>query len=89
MLKSYKFIINGKVQGVYYRVTIQKSANTLNFKGYVKNLSNGNVEACVYCDESQLAQFREILKKGSKSSRVDTIKESPCNEIFTKGFEVR
>jgi len=37
-MKSYKFIINGKVQKVSYRLYVSQNAS--NFNGYVKNISN-------------------------------------------------
>ena len=86
-MKSYKFIISGKVQGVYYRVSIKNNAH--NYKGYVKNLPDGTVEACVSCVESELPKFIEILQNGSKASNVTDIKQFECDEIFTNAFEVR
>ena len=88
-MKNYKFIISGKVQGVYYRVSIKNSALKSNYKGYVKNLPDGNVEACVTCEESQLNNFIEILKQGSQYSNVTNIEQSKHNEVFNNKFEVR
>lgn len=89
-MKSYKFIISGKVQGVYYRKTIYENCTLVNFNGYVKNLDNGNVEACISIkNDLELKQFRKILKKGSMSSKVTSIEKFDCKEIFTNGFEIR
>lgn len=88
-MKSCKFIISGKVQGVYYRVNVKKNALKLNYKGYVKNLSNGTVEAGVTCEESQLDAFIEILKKGSQQSKVTNIAKSEHTTTFSNPFEVR
>ncbi len=89
MMKNYRFIISGRVQGVYYRANIKKSAHSSGFNGYVKNLSNGSVEACVTCEEVELSKFNSILKKGSMLSNVTDIKQLECDEIFDNGFEVR
>lgn len=88
-MKSYKFIVSGKVQGVYYRVSVKNNALKSDYKGYIKNSPDGNVEACVNCLESELSAFVEILQKGSKSSNVTDITQFECEEIFTKEFEVR
>ena len=85
-MKTYKFIISGKVQGVYYRKSISNTAKKSKFNGYVKNLSNGNVEAVVTCEENRLNEFISILKKGSSFSRVDSIKQSLINENYAKDF---
>jgi acylphosphatase len=40
-------IFSGTVQGVGFRFTVQKYALVLGLKGWVKNLSNGSVEALI------------------------------------------
>jgi len=88
-MKSYKFIVSGRVQGVYYRKTICENAIIQNFKGYVKNLSNGDVEVVVSCDENNLNKFIDILQRGSNNSIVNHIEQSYIDEIFTKRFEIK
>jgi acylphosphatase len=88
-MQSYRFIIIGHVQGVYYRKNVQENAQKTRFSGYVKNLSDGSVEACVTCDESRLDSFLDILQKGSQASIVHEIKQFHCDEIFSKDFEIR
>jgi acylphosphatase len=88
-VKSYKFLINGRVQGVWYRASVQKNAQKLGFDGYVKNLSDGSVEAVVNCREERLAEFVSVLKKGSPLSRVENIVQSDADEEFGGGFFVR
>ena len=62
-MRSYKFIVIGRVQGVYYRKNIQENASSKNFNGYVKNLSDGSVEACVSCEGERFKRFYRDLKK--------------------------
>ena len=88
-MKNYKFIVTGKVQGVYYRINVKNNAIKANFRGYVKNLVNGTVEACVSCLESEVDTFIQILKNGSTQSRVTNIQKLKCNNTYTKIFEVR
>lgn len=89
-MQSYRFVIKGKVQGVYYRKTIFENATIVNFNGYVKNLSDGSVEACITCkNELEKKQFKKILKKGSMMSKVNTIEIFEIDDIFENGFEIR
>jgi len=88
-MQSYKFIVSGKVQGVYYRKTINENAQKLNFSGYVKNLKNGNVEAAVTCKKEDLDKFINILKQGSINSEVNDIKQLTIDEIFINKFEIK
>ncbi|QOY55761.1 acylphosphatase [Candidatus Sulfurimonas marisnigri] len=88
-MKNYKFIINGRVQGVFYRKSTYEKSIKENFSGYVKNLPNGSVEACVTCNENDINRFIEILKKGSTKSIVKNIERHPCDETFSGDFEIR
>jgi len=88
-MKSYIFLISGRVQGVWYRATVQKNAQAGGFSGYVKNLPDGRVEAGVMCEEKQLDNFISLLEKGSERSYVDHIEQEECAEIFSGGFRVR
>ena len=88
-MKNYKFIISGKVQGVYYRKNVHKQAVISNFSGYVKNLPDRTVEAGVTCDEVKLADFISILKKGSKNSYVEKIEYKSSNELNKGSFKIK
>jgi len=87
-MNNYKFIIQGIVQKVYYRKTICDNAKKHNFNGYVKNLTNGNVEASITCTDEELNIFIKILQKGSLKSKVTKIIQSKTNTTFTQSFSV-
>ena len=87
-MNNYKFIIKGIVQKVYYRKTICDNAKKRNFKGYVKNLTNGDVEAAITCTDQELAIFIQILQKGSIKSKVTKIIQSKTNTTFSNAFSV-
>ena len=88
-MKSYRFKVSGKVQGVFYRKNVYNNSLAKDFSGYVKNLPDGSVEACVTCSEKDIDTFIDILKKGSPKSIVEDIKKLPCDEIFSGYFEIR
>lgn len=88
-MKNYKFVIKGKVQGVWYRKTICSNANKMNVSGYVKNLENGDVEAACSIEEAALETFVAMLKKGSLASRVKSVVMQECTEAFSGAFEIR
>lgn len=88
-MKSFKYIISGKVQGVYYRKYTSDTALKEGFKGYVRNLQDGNVEACVSCEDKDHDKFLSILKKGSPASSVENIQRVETDEIFSQPFEIR
>jgi acylphosphatase len=83
-LKVYKYIIEGKVQGVGYRFFAYRKANEFDIKGYAKNLMNGNVEVIAVGTEANLQKYLAELKKGPMRAYVSTIivEEYESDEIF-------
>jgi len=88
-MKSYRFIIRGRVQGVWYRKSVQEAAAKAGFSGYVQNLFDGSVEAAVTCDERRLKDFTGLLERGSRLSEVEQIEMTEIREAFDNGFAVR
>ncbi|MGM0534157.1 MAG: acylphosphatase [Campylobacterota bacterium] len=89
-MKSYKYRVQGRVQGVFYRASIQEAAQEKGFSGYVQNLPDGSVEAGVSCaDERECQEFEAILHQGSKLSRVDRVACEAVEDLFSGGFEIK
>lgn len=87
-MNSYRFRITGKVQGVWYRKSVQQKAQARGFAGYVKNLPDGSVEAGVTLDDEDFATFIAILEEGSPASEVECIEQEAAFEFFETPFAV-
>lgn len=70
MIKKIRAVVIGTVQGVGYRYFTVMRASGLGIVGYVKNLSNGNVEIVAEGEEADLDQFVELLKRGPSGAYV-------------------
>jgi len=90
-MEWYRFIIHGKVQGVFYRKSVSQALMKKQFKGYILNLSNGTVEVVAEIFDDEFDLFMGILKDGSLLSNVEDIKYEIINdaEFTTDGFEIR
>ncbi len=88
-MNCYKFIIKGKVQGVFYRRSIYKAAKIIGLKGYIKNLNNGDVKAIALLDDNNFENFINILKNGSPNSITKDIISFECDEFDFDNFEIR
>ncbi|WP_456479847.1 acylphosphatase [Nautilia sp.] len=87
---TYRFIISGKVQGVWYRKFVSENAKKAGFKGYVRNLPDTRVEAVAEIEnEEKLKEFLEILKKGSPYSDVKNIDFKQIEDMKFDDFEIR
>ncbi|WP_299976839.1 acylphosphatase [Desulfobacula sp.] len=85
-----KVIVSGRVQGVFYRFHTKNTADRLGVKGYVKNLSNGSVEAVFEGEQPSVTQMMDWCHKGPAASKVEDVlaekAEAPSN---FETFEIR
>ena len=90
-MEWYRFLIFGKVQGVYYRKSVSQAMMKKQFKGYIQNLSNGKVEVVAEVFDDEFDTFIAVLKEGSPLSSVEDIQYEIIHdaEFHTDGFEVR
>ena len=90
-MEWYRFIVWGRVQGVYYRKSVSQALMKKQFKGYIQNLSDGTVEVVAEIFDDDFDSFMRILKEGSLLSSVDDVKYEIIDdaEFNTDGFEVR
>ena len=63
------------VQGVGFRYFAQRSAAKHQVHGFVRNLSDGRVEAFAQGSERQVTGFRDDLTTGPRFSKVVEIEE--------------
>ncbi len=70
--------IKGRVQGVGFRWFARETAASLGLSGWVRNRTDGSVEAEAEGSEEALDAFIERLKTGNPAARVDEIVSSPA-----------
>ena len=70
------YVVEGRVQGVGFRMFVEGVALELGLKGYVCNRRDGSVEVCAEGDEKVLKRLRAELEKGPSASRVVRVAES-------------
>jgi len=61
MQKRLHIYYAGSVQGVGFRFTVERTANSLGLSGWVKNLGDGRVETVVEGEETALESFRQKI----------------------------
>jgi acylphosphatase len=83
-------IVEGLVQGVSFRDYTRRQAFILHLTGWVRNLSDGSVEAMLCGADSDITRMLDWLRQGSPRSRVDNlrIRQVPATEHFTT-FAIR
>ncbi len=87
-----KFIVQGKVQKVFYRKYVSQALAKTVYIGYIRNLSDGTVEVVLKTEPNQnISEVLKILNEGSPKSEVTGVDMTLCDEEtkFTNSFEVR
>lgn len=69
-----RFWISGRVQGVFFRDHTRKWASSLGLSGWVRNLSDGRVEALVEGEKEKIHRLESQLREGPPMSRVDDMR---------------
>jgi len=72
-MRQLHLLIHGKVQGVFYRDFVKKTADSLELKGWVRNNPNETVEVVAEGEEEKLKKLLEKCKDGPAAAKVDDI----------------
>ena len=87
-MPALRLMIFGRVQGVGYRAFVAEEGRRLGVTGWVRNRSDGSVEAVVSGDGRAVAAMLAACRRGPRFSAVERIEEEPCEEA-AGGFEIR
>ena len=75
-------IVSGRVQGVFFRMETQRAAERLGVGGWVKNRSDGTVEAVFEGETKKVDQALDWCRKGPPNASVSDV---AINEIDYSG----
>jgi acylphosphatase len=89
MIRSYKILVKGKVQGVNYRYSAQAMAHKLNLTGFVRNEHDGSVLCHAEGEEENVQKFIDWCSVGPKLSDVTEVKPEEQEVQGYQTFELR
>jgi len=72
-------IIEGRVQGVWFRESTRREAVSLKLTGWVKNRPDGTVEALIEGPEHEVNRLVSWCQKGPPAARVNSIRKEQDN----------
>ena len=72
-MKTKHLKILGKVQGVFYRASAKKKAEELEISGWIKNASDGSVEAMITGSDQQISNYIQWCKSGPDKANVEDV----------------
>lgn len=76
----YRYLVSGRVQGVFFRASTAREARALGISGHAINLADGRVEVLAYGPAEALEALGRWLRRGPPAARVDelTVEKLDC-----------
>jgi acylphosphatase len=81
-----RYVVIGRVQGVFYRASTQEAALRLGLVGWVRNCDDGSVELVACGEEPVLQQLENWLWQGPKYADVSAVEVSAVDLDMDSGF---
>lgn len=78
-----RFLVHGKVQGVFFRHSTRLQAERLAIRGIARNLPDGSVEVIAWGAAPAIQELRAWLHRGPVQARVDAVHESDPGSLDT------
>ena len=91
-MATARFIVRGKVQGVWFRAGTRDVAVRLGLAGYARNRADGSVEVLAAGDADAIDALQRWLHEGPPLARVDEVlrlSPDPGMEADAVGFGIR
>lgn len=87
--EAVHLLVQGRVQGVFFRASTEKKAVELGLSGWVRNCEDGSVEVHAEGDRENLDQFIAWCRKGPPLAKVNELDVNWISTEGLKSFEVR
>ncbi|MDP2144573.1 MAG: acylphosphatase [Gallionella sp.] len=87
-IKKLHLVMYGRVQGVWYRDSMRREAEHLGVSGWVRNRSDGAVEAMVQGEAGAVDGLVRWAHRGPQLAEVERVEVEPGSGSYA-GFEVR
>ena len=83
-----KFVVSGRVQGVFFRASTREEALRLGLTGHARNLPDGSVEVVACGDDAALAELERWLALGPPLAQVSRVQRSAADIAAPERFRI-
>ncbi len=84
-----KVVVSGRVQGVFFRDSTRREAQRLGVGGWVRNRSDGRVEALFEGPADAVEQLVRWCREGPRHADVDDVSVTEVEPEGLDGFAIR
>ena len=81
--------LTGRVQGVFFRAWTSDEARTLGLTGWIRNCSDGSVEAHIEGDPDAVEEMIDLMREGPPGARVADVHFDTADPEGHGSFDVR
>jgi acylphosphatase len=82
-------VVSGRVQGVFFRDTMRRRAESAGLAGWVRNTPDGTVEAVFEGEPEAVDELVEFSRRGPSRAEVAAVEVIDEEAEGLSGFEVR
>lgn len=86
-----RYLVRGRVQGVFYRASTCDKATSLGLLGWVRNRNNGAVELVACGDDARLSEMESWLWQGPPMANVEAVEVTVAEHAPSEfsSFDIR
>lgn len=88
-MAAFRYIVEGRVQGVGYRYFVMREAASLGVTGFARNLPDGRVEVVGEGGDDALTTFEQRLRQGPSFAEVKNLERAAIPPRSDQGFHIR
>ena len=88
-MQRLRVVVQGHVQGVFFRETTKRRALSAGVAGWVRNLPDGSVEAVFEGERAAVERLVDYAREGPRGARVDWVDIEAEEPEGLSGFDVK
>lgn len=84
-----RVVVHGSVQGVFFRDTTRRRAESRGVRGWVRNRPDGTVEALFEGEPDAIESMVSFAREGPRGAQVERVEVEQVEPEGNDGFEIR
>jgi acylphosphatase len=84
-----KVRVTGRVQGVFFRAWTRDEAQAVGVSGWIRNCSDGSVEAQLEGEPDAVEELIDLMREGSSGASVKSVEIEEADPEGSSSFDVR
>jgi len=84
-----RVIAHGRVQGVFFRDSVRRRAESLGVAGWARNRDDGTAEAVFEGEEDAVSSMVEYCRRGPGRAEVERVEVSEEDPAGEDSFQIR